>query len=241
MISCGCWVCTSDDSRDKRLRASVMVEHDGTRIIIDAGPDFRQQMLRENVKDIDGIILTHEHKDHIGGIDDVRAFNYTSGDAVDIYATERVQATVRKDFDYAFGNDRYPGVPDINLITIDGDEPFKIKDTEIIPIKGTHYNMPVLGFKIAGIAYITDFNHISEEEIEKIKGVDVFVINALRREHHVSHFSLPEALHICWLVQPKCAYLTHVSHQMGRYAQTEKELPGNTYFAYDGLVVESFL
>lgn len=241
VISCGCWVCTSDDSRDKRLRTAVMIEHNGTRIVIDAGPDFRQQMLRHNVKGIDGILLTHEHKDHLGGLDDVRAFNYTSGKMVDIYATERVQATIRKDFDYAFGNDRYPGVPDMNLVTIDGDTPFKIKDIEITPIKGTHYKMPVLGFKIGGIAYLTDFNHIDEAEIEKIKGVDVFIINALRREHHISHFSLSEALHIRYLVQPERTYFTHVSHQMGRYAQIEKELPENTYFAYDGLVVESVL
>lgn len=241
VISCGCWVCTSHDSRDKRLRTSAMVEHNGTRIIIDAGPDFRQQMLTHNVKSIDGILLTHEHKDHVGGIDDVRAFNYTSGKAVDIYATERVQATIKKDFDYAFGDNRYPGVPDINLLTIDGNEPFKVKDLEIIPIKGTHYEMPVLGYKIGGIAYLTDFNYISEEEIEKIKGVDIFVINALRREHHISHFSLPEALHIRYLVQPKSTYFTHISHQMGRYAQIEKELPENTYFAYDGLVAESII
>lgn len=241
VISCGCWVCTSDDSRDKRLRASVLVEHGDTRLVIDAGPDFRQQMLYHNVKAIDGIILTHEHKDHIGGIDDVRAFNYTSGQAVDIYATERVQQTIKKDFDYAFGEHRYPGVPDINLRTIDGDTPFTIKGTEITSVKGMHYEMPVLGFKIGGIAYLTDFNKIDETEIEKIKGVDVLIINALRREHHISHFTLSEALHIRYLIQPKQTYFTHISHQMGRYAQIEKELPESTYFAYDGLTVESIL
>lgn len=239
VIACGCWVCTSPDERDKRLRASVMIDHGDTRIIIDAGPDFRQQMLRENVKHIDGILLTHEHKDHIGGLDDVRAFNYTERAPVNIYATEQVQRSIRKDFDYAFGDNVYPGAPQFNLVTIDGQTPFRVKDTDVIPIKGMHSKLPVLGFRIGGIAYLTDFNKIEPEEIEKIKGVEVLVINALRREHHLSHFTLAEALHIRYLVQPKFTYFTHVSHQMGRYQQIEQELPENTHFAYDGLVVES--
>lgn len=238
VISCGCWVCSSEDSRDKRLRTAALVEHSGTTLVIDSGPDFRQQMLREGVKRIDGILLTHEHKDHIGGLDDVRAFNYTSGHAVDIYAEKRVQRTVQKDFDYAFAEHKYPGVPEINLITID-ERPFRVKDTEVVPIRGLHFKLPVLGFRIGGIAYLTDFNHIAPEEIEKIKGVEILVINALRREHHVSHFTLDEALHVSWLVSPGQTYLTHVSHQMGRFAQIDRELPPNTHFAYDGLVVES--
>lgn len=239
VVSCDCWVCVSPDSRDKRLRTSAMVEQSGTRIIIDAGPDFRQQMLRGDVKHIDAILLTHEHKDHIAGIDDVRAFNYTSRGPVDIYATGRVQAVVRKDFDYAFAEDRYPGAPLINLMTIEGDKPFRVGDTEVIPIAGMHYRMPVLGFRIGGIAYLTDFNHIADSEIDKIKGVEVLVINTLRREKHISHFTLDEALHIHDLTQPRHTYFTHISHQMGRYAQIARELPENCYFAYDGLVVES--
>lgn len=239
VISCGCWVCTSPDVRDKRLRASVMIDHNSTRIIIDAGPDFRQQMLRENVKHIDGILLTHEHKDHIGGLDDVRAFNYTERAPANIYATEQVQRSIKKDFDYAFGENAYPGAPQFNLVTIDGDTLFRVKDTEVIPIKGMHYKLPVLGFRIGGIAYLTDFNSIEPEEIEKIKGVEILVINALRREHHLSHFTLSEALHVRYLVQPKYTYLTHISHQMGRFQQIEQELPENTHFAYDGLVIES--
>ena len=239
VISCGCWVCGSPDARDKRLRSSVMVERDGTRVIIDAGPDFRQQMLAADVKKIDGILITHEHKDHIGGIDDVRAFNYTSQRAVDIYAAERVQRTIKKDFDYAFSDDKYPGAPDINLIGIDGSRPIRIKNMEVVPIEGKHYRLPVLGFRIGGIAYLTDFNHIEEREIEKIRGVEILVVNALRREHHISHFTLSEALEIRHLVQPEYCYFTHISHQMGRHELISKELPEKTYFAYDGLVVES--
>ena len=238
MIACGCWVCTSPDSRDKRLRTSALVEHNGSTIVIDAGPDFRQQMLRENVKRIDAILLTHAHKDHIGGLDDVRAFNYFQHRPTDIYAEERVQRVVRKDFDYAFSDNPYPGVPEITLHTID-EHPFRIQDSEIIPIRGLHYKLPVLGFRIGEIAYITDFNHIEEQEIEKIKGVDTLVINALRREHHISHFTLDEALHVSYLVGARQTYLTHVSHQMGRYAQINQELPPNVCFAYDGLKIET--
>lgn len=239
VISCGCWVCTSPDPRDKRLRSSVMVEHKGSRIVIDAGPDFRQQMLTHNVKHIDGILLTHEHKDHTGGLDDVRAFNYTEQAAADIYATKQVQQAIRKEYDYAFGENKYPGAPEFALHTIDGEHPFKIKDAEIIPVKGMHYKLPVLGFRIGGIAYLTDFNHIEPEEIEKIKGVEVLIINALRREHHISHFTLSEALHLRYLVQPRHTYFTHISHQMGRFKQIEQELPEGSGFAYDGLTVES--
>jgi len=238
VVSCGCWVCISDDSRDKRLRSAALVEQNGTKIVIDAGPDFRQQMLREKVRAIDGILITHEHKDHIGGIDDVRAFNYTSGKPVSIYAEERVQRVIRKDFDYAFAASPYPGVPEIDLITID-DKPFKVKEMDVIPIRGSHMKLPVLGFRIGGIAYITDFNHIDEAEIEKIRGVEILVINALRREHHLSHFTLDEALHVAWLSGAKQSYLTHISDQMGRYAQVSSELPPHVRMACDGMVIES--
>lgn len=215
-----------------------MVEKDGVRIIIDAGPDFRQQMLRENVKSIDAILLTHEHKDHTGGIDDVRAFNYTQRGSVDIYATERVQQTVRKDFDYAFEEDKYPGAPEINLITIT-EEPFYVKGVEVVPVFGRHYAIPVVGFRIGGLAYLTDFNRIADSEIEKIKGVEVLVINALRREKHISHFTLDEALEVSRKAGAERTYLTHSSHQMGLYSEVCAELPENVTLAYDGLVVES--
>ncbi len=238
VISCGCWVCTSADSRDKRLRTSALIEIDNLTLVIDAGPDFRQQMLRENVKHIDAILLTHEHKDHTGGLDDVRAFNYTSGKPVAIYAEERVQRAIKKDFDYAFAPNPYPGVPEIDLHTID-EHPFQIQGVEIVPVRGTHYKLPILGFRIGNLAYLTDFNHISPEEIEKIKGVDILVVNALRKEQHLSHFTLSEALHLSYLVSPRLTYLTHISHQMGRQAQEEPALPENCYMAYDGLKIET--
>ncbi len=238
VIGCGCWVCSSKDLRDKRLRSSVMITRGTTSIVIDSGPDFRQQMLREAVRHIDGILLTHEHKDHVGGLDDVRAFNYISGQAVELYAEPNVQQIVKKDFDYAFTEQKYPGVPEISLNTIDT-TPFRVKDIEVIPVRGMHYKLPILGFRIGGIAYLTDFNSIAEEEIAKIKGVDILIVNALRRESHISHFTLDQALHLSWQVGAGRTYLTHLSHQMGRHSQVERELPENTFLAYDGLVVES--
>jgi phosphoribosyl 1,2-cyclic phosphate phosphodiesterase len=248
VISCRCWVCTSDDSRDRRLRSSVLVETGGVRMVIDTGPDFRQQMLRAGIDRLDAILLTHEHKDHIGGIDDVRAFNHTAGRPMDIYATPQVQAVVRKDYDYAFGDanggGRYPGAPEINLINISPDRPFLAAGAdgagvEVIPILGGHYRIPVLGFRIGRTAYLTDFNRIDDGQIEKLRGVEILVVNALRREHHVSHFTLDEALHVAWLVGAKRTYLTHVSHQMGRHAQIDVSLPTGVRFAYDGLTAEA--
>ncbi len=238
MVACGCDVCRSSDPHDKRLRSSVLVQSDSTGIVIDAGPDFRYQMLRENVTRIDAILLTHEHKDHTGGIDDVRAFNYFMGKSVDIYATERVQRAVRKDFDYAFAEDKYPGVPEIRLRTI-GQEPFSIGDLRIVPIAGRHFRLPVTGFRIGGIAYLTDFNHIDDAELDKLKNLDFLVINALRYEKHISHFSVGEAVAVSRLVSPKHTLLTHVSHQIGFYGTVDRSLPEGVNLAYDGLSIES--
>ncbi len=205
-------------------------------LVVDAGPDFRQQMLRENVHKVDGILLTHEHKDHTAGLDDVRALNHAMHSAMNVYATERVQWVVRKDFDYAFADDRYPGAPLIALHTIDS-EPFKVAGIEIVPIRGLHARMPITGFRVGELAYLTDFNAIQEEEMAKLIGVEVLIVNALRKERHLSHFTLGEALDIARKVDARYTYLTHVSHEMGKFAQIEHELPDNVYFAYDGLTV----
>ena len=203
-------------------------------LLFDAGPDFRQQMLRENVKKLDSIILTHEHKDHISGMDDVRAFNYKSQDAVDIYAEERVQKAIRKEYSYVFSEYQYPGIPKMRLNLI-SDNSFNIKGIEIIPVRVFHYRLPVYGFRIGDFAYITDANYIPEESKEKLFGVKYLVINALRKEKHISHFSLREAIDFIREISPKKAFITHISHQMGLHNEVSKELPPGIVLAYDGL------
>lgn len=237
MIGCLCPVCLSSDPRDKRLRTSAMIEDGTTRIIIDSGPDFRYQMLRANVRDIDAILLTHQHTDHIIGLDDVRAFNYFCAKPIPIYATNTVGAVVRKNFDYAFGQHRYPGVPDINLRAIE-DEPFRVGTMDITPIFGRHYKLPVTGFRVGGIGYLTDFNHIDDTELSKLEGLDVFVVNALRHQPHLSHYSLPEAIELARRVGAKQTYFTHISHQLGLHVHEEPLLPPNMHLAYDTLTIE---
>ena len=237
MIGCDCEVCTSADARDRRLRSSVMVEDDTTRIVIDSGPDFRYQMLRAGVKSLDAILLTHQHTDHIIGLDDVRAFNYFCRKSIEVYATEIVQAVVRKNFDYAFTDKPYPGAPQITLRTIDT-EPFKVGTLEIVPIRGKHFTLPVTGYRIGPVAYLTDFNHIDEEELEKLRGVEVLVVNALRHTRHISHFSLPEAVEVARKVGAQRTYFTHISHQFGLHAEEEPLLPEGMSLAYDTLTIE---
>jgi phosphoribosyl 1,2-cyclic phosphate phosphodiesterase len=236
VIACECHTCTSADPRDSRLRTSLLLQTDDLNIVFDAGPDFRQQMLSSRLKKLDGIILTHEHKDHIAGMDDVRAFNYKSQDAIDIYAEERVQKEVRREFSYVFAEYQYPGIPKMRLNSI-GEYPFSIKGLEIIPIRLFHYRLPILGFRIGEFAYITDANYIPEESKEKLIGVKYLVINALRKEKHISHFSLPEALAHISEISPRKSFITHVSHQMGRYEEISGELPAGVIFAYDGLKI----
>jgi len=237
VIACPCPVCQSDQEHDKRLRASAFIEVNGVNILIDAGPDFRQQMLRAGVKHIDGILLTHEHKDHIGGLDDVRAFNFVNRMPMDIYAEERVQDALKQEYAYVFAENRYPGVPEMNLFDVDG-YPFEIKGVKVIPIRCFHYKMPIYGYRIGDLTYITDANFISEEEKEKIVGSKYIVINALRKQKHISHFTLGEALKLVEEFSPRKAFITHVSHQMGFHADIQAELPRNVAMAYDGLVVE---
>ena len=241
-IGCRCEVCLSQDSHDKRLRTSAMVEVEGRRIIIDCGPDFREQMLRANLREIDAILLTHEHKDHTGGLDDVRAFNFVDFPiirVVDIYATERTAATVRKDFDYAFVEDKYRGVPEIRLHEIDGITPFNIKGIDIMPIAGRHSTrFNVTGYRIGKLAYMTDFKEIDECELRKLEGVEVLVINALRFAPHPSHFSVEEATAISRRIAPRRTILTHLSHEIGLHATSPERLPQGIELGYDGMVIE---
>ena len=234
VIACPCDICQSTDPRDKRLRTSILVEDAHTTVVIDSGPDFRQQLLRANVKKLDGLVFTHEHKDHIAGMDDIRAFNYIQSLPVDIYATERVQEALKREFHYAFEDFKYPGVPELNLHTIT-EAPFKVGTILFTPIPVLHYRLMVFGFRIGNFSYITDAKTITPEGMEVIRDSDVLVLNALRREPHISHFTLDEALNLIDKLKPKKAYLIHLSHQMGKHADLEKELPDGVECAYDGL------
>ena len=234
MIGCHCQVCRSRDPRDKRLRASVFVEYKGQKFLVDAGPDFRYQMLREGIDSVDGILLTHNHKDHTGGLDDIRAFNYLEKKATDIYCEKYVEDSLRKEYSYAFAENKYPGAPDWKVHLIEN-KPFRINGVEIIPIRGKHYKLPVLGYRFGKVAYCTDMNFIPEEEFEKLKGLDHFIINCVRRGRHISHFSLEGALEVAAKVGAKHTWLTHLSHQLPQYEELLKELPKNVEPAYDGL------
>lgn len=237
IIACDCEVCQSDDLHDKRLRSSVFIEHNGVSMLIDAGPDFRQQMLRENIKDLDAILLTHEHKDHVGGLDDVRAFNYVLNRPMDIYAQERVLNHLKVEYSYVFSEKPYPGVPQMELHPI-ASSPFSVRGIKVQPIMVKHFKLPVTAFRIEDFSYVTDANYIEPDEIEKLKGSRVLVVNALRREEHISHFTLSQALSLVEAINPEIAYLTHISHQLGRYSDVQKELPSNVVLAYDGLKLD---
>lgn len=281
MIGCSCDVCRSADPRDKRLRASVLVDFAGMRILVDAGPDFRQQMLREGVTHVDAILLTHNHKDHTGGLDDIRAFNYIEKRALEIYCEKYVENALRQEYSYAFAEKKYPGAPEWHVHNID-ENPFTIRaggpyetltwdqgkgyiksiagendpvhTAQIIPIRGMHYKLPVLGYRFGNIAYCTDMNHIPEEEFKKLEGLDHFVINCVKYGKHISHFSIEEAIEVAKRVGARHTWLTHLSHQLPRHAELESELQANTHLelsseqstnqitsilpAYDGLVIE---
>lgn len=237
VIACKCEVCNSLDYRNKRLRVSVHIETEALSLVIDAGPDFRQQMLRENISQLDAILLTHEHKDHIAGLDDIRAFNFLQKNALPIYALERTHAQVRREFYYVFEDKKYPGIPQMNLQTIDN-EAFSIDTLTIEPIQVKHHEMLVLGFKMGRFAYITDANYISDLEQEKLANLDVLVLNALQKGPHISHFTLAEAVALIQKLKPKQAYLTHISHKLGLHSQVEHELPPGIQLAYDGLKIK---
>lgn len=236
MIGCGCEVCTSSDLRDKRLRASVLVDYCGKRFLVDAGPDFRQQMLRAGVSHVDAILLTHNHKDHTGGLDDIRAFNYLEKSATQIYCEKYVEESLRKEYSYAFAEEKYPGAPEWEVHIID-EKPFSIEGVEIIPIRGKHFTLPVLGYRFGDIAYCTDMNRIPDEEFAKLEGLEHFIINCVRRGRHISHFSLEGALEVAARVGARHTWLTHLSHQLPRYEDLLAELPEGVEPAYDGLVI----
>ncbi|MDE3185770.1 MAG: MBL fold metallo-hydrolase [Bacteroidota bacterium] len=236
MIACDCAVCSSENEKDKRLRSSILVESERTSLVVDTTPDFRTQMLREKVKKLDAVIFTHPHKDHIAGLDDIKAFNYFQKKAVEVYANKLTEEALRREFYYIFADHKYPGVPQINLNTIT-DDPFVVGDIPIIPILVYHLNMPVLGFRFGNFTYITDANRISDEEKEKIKGSDVLVVNALRKKEHISHFTLQEAIDLAGDLQIPQAYLTHISHQLGLHDEINAEIPPNIQLAYDGLQI----
>ncbi len=237
VIACRCNVCLSTDPKDNRMRSSVMIEQNGVTVVIDSGPDFRQQMLRAEVTQLDGLVFTHEHKDHIAGMDDIRAFNYVHKKKVNVYATNRVQEALKREFPYVFEEFKYPGVPEIEMHTI-SNIPFFVGTMELNPIEVLHYRLPVFGFRIGDFTYITDANAITEEELAKVKGSKVVVINALRREPHISHFTLTEALEVLKKIGPEQGYLTHISHQLGKHNEVNAELPENVKCAFDGQILE---
>ena len=237
IICCECEVCRSKNPKDNRLRTSVLLESDLAKVIIDTGPDFRQQMLRLDLKSLDAVVFTHEHKDHIAGLDEVKAFNFFNKMRMPVYATERVQDALKREFAYIFAEDKYPGIPEIDVYTVT-DELIKIKDIELLPIDVIHYRLPVKAYRIKDFTYITDANYISEEEKEKIKGSKIIVINSLRREEHVSHYTFQQAIDLMKELNPEKAYFTHISHQLGLHEEVSKELPSFIELAYDGLQIE---
>lgn len=238
LIACTCKVCSSLDPLDKRLRSSIRIEVGDLTFVIDSGPDFRQQMLRSETKNLDALIFTHEHKDHIAGMDDIRAFNYVHKKPVNVYANLQVQTALKREYQYIFTDFKYPGIPEINLHTIENDKPFLIEGVKVIPIQVLHYKLPVLGFRIGDFTYITDANFISDIEKEKIRGSKVLVLNALRREKHISHYTLDEAVALVNELEVPEAYFTHISHQLGLHSEVDQSLPSGMHLAYDGLQIE---
>ncbi len=234
MVACDCGVCKSNDAKDQRLRSSILVQSSKTSFVVDTTPDFRYQMLREQVKKLDAVLYTHPHKDHIAGLDDVKAFTFVSGNAMEIFANELTQEALKREFYYIFTDKKYPGIPQVNINTIDL-TPFSIGDIPVIPILVWHLNMPVLGFRFGDFTYITDANRMEETEKDKIKGSKTLVINALRHKKHLSHFTLDEAIDLVQELNVPQAYFTHISHQLGKHQQINSELPNGVELAYDGM------
>ena len=236
VIACDCAVCRSTDKRDKRLRSSVLLQLNEKNIVIDTGPDFRYQMLREHVDHLDAVLFTHSHKDHIAGLDDVRAFNRQQQQAIDIYGTQEVHEALKREFYYAFAAKKYPGVPQLELHEITS-SPFSLFGAEIIPIEIMHYLMPILGFRLGDFTYITDAKTVDDRQVEKIIGTKILVVNALQKEPHISHFTLEEAIAFAQRIGAPQTYFTHISHNLGRHEEINQCLPKGIKLAYDGLVL----
>ena len=236
VIACNCNICCSKNPKDQRLRTSVLIRDEHQTIVIDSGPDFRQQLLREQVQSLDAVLFTHEHKDHIAGLDDIRAFNYRYDKAMNVYCTDAVETALRREFNYVFENQHYPGVPKINLHSIT-EEPFKIGSWSITPLPVMHLNLPVLGFRIGHLSYVTDANFMSKETKDKIRGSQILILNALRNEKHPSHFTLDEAIDLAHELEVPEVYFTHISHQLGLHDYVQSKLPPHMHLAYDGLTL----
>ncbi len=236
VIACPCKVCHSIDSKDKRLRSSILIEHENTNIVIDSGPDFRYQMLRARVSHLEAIIFTHEHKDHTGGLDDIRSYNYLSQKPMDIYAEKRVIESLKREYAYIFEEHKYPGVPEVDIHPI-SEQPFKINGIDIIPIRLLHHKLPILGFRVYDFAYLTDVKYISSDEKRKLKGCKYLVVSGLRKENHISHFSINEAIDLIQEIKPQKGFITHISHQLGFHKDVEKELPPGVFLAFDTLTI----
>jgi len=237
VIACDCRVCRSTNPKDKRLRSSILIQVGNVNLVIDSGPDFRYQMLRAKITHLEAILFTHEHKDHTGGLDDIRSFNYLSGKPMDVYAEERVQQALKREYAYIFAEHKYPGVPEVILHTI-SDKPFEVAGIKIIPIRLLHHRLPILGFRIGNFAYLTDVKYISEEEKSKLSGCRYLVVSGLRKENHISHFSIGEAIDLIREIKPEYGFLTHISHQLGFHSEVEKDLPKGIFLAYDCLVLD---
>ncbi len=236
LIGCECEVCKSLDYRDKRLRVAVHIEIHGKSFVIDTGPDFRQQMLREGIKKLDAVIFTHQHKDHTAGLDDVRAYNFLQQRDMPVYGRAEVLQQLRREFDYVFAEFKYPGIPRLHLHEIEN-TPFEVSGIPFLPINVLHHKLPVFGFRVGDFAYVTDVNYISEEEQQKLQNLEVLVLGALQRDKHISHYTLDQAIEVAQLLQAKTTYFTHISHKMGRHAEVEKELPAHIRLGYDGLKI----
>ncbi|MBP7511370.1 MAG: MBL fold metallo-hydrolase [Bacteroidia bacterium] len=234
IIACDCDICASLDPKDKRLRSSILVSNNNLNLVVDSGPDFREQMLRAKIKSLDALLFTHAHRDHMSGLDDIRGFNFRMKKAIEVYCEKAVEIAIRREFFYAFEEPKYPGVPEMNIHTI-GLNQFELLGMPIIPIRVFHHKMPVLGFRFGDFVYITDANRIEASELEKIKGCKVLVLNALRKEPHISHFTLNEAIEIAQIIKPEQTFFTHISHQLGTQQELENELPQGMHLAYDGM------